>query len=48
MFCESRGATLVDMMTPLGKLTHHITLVQGKHERGFLYAAIKGMEDMKS
>ena len=45
---ESRGATLADMMTLLGKLNHYMTLVQGRHERGFLYAAIKGMEDMKS
>ena len=35
-------------MTLLGKLNHYMTLVQGRHERGFLYAAIKGIEDMKS
>ena len=45
---ESRGATLADMMTLLGKLNHYMTLVQGRHERGFLYAAIKGIKDMKS
>ena len=45
---ELRGATLGDMMTLLGKLNHYMPLVEGRHERGFLYAAIQGMEDMKS
>ena len=45
---EMRGATLADMMTLLGKLNHYMPLVHGRHERGFLYAAIQGIEDMKS
>ena len=41
---ENRGAPMKDMLTMMGRINHYMGLLRGRHERGFLYGAIRGNE----